>query len=91
MLRRTYSRKEVIVLAELIGIMGTLFVLLSFLMREPERIRKVNIIGAALFVVYGLMIQAYSTWILNAALIGKHLYFLIKQKKKGNFYEKKHK
>lgn len=61
---------------EIIGLTATLFVLLSFLMKQVKSIRIVNIIGAALFVVYGIAIGSLSTWILNAALIVIHIVYL---------------
>lgn len=70
-------------LAEIIGITGTIFVLLSFLMKELKRVRIVNIIGAALFVVYGIIIGALSTWLLNGVLIIIHLYYLYRGKYRG--------
>ena len=65
---------------EIIGLLGTLFVLLSFLMKDLKKVRIVNIIGAVLFVVYGVLINAYSTWILNGVLIIIHIIFLTKRK-----------
>lgn len=62
---------------ELIGIAGTLFVLLSFSMREIKKIRIINIVGAALFVIYGLLAGALSTWLLNGILIIIHLCYLL--------------
>ena len=70
-------------LAEIIGITGTIFVLLSFLMKELKRVRIVNIIGAALFVIYGIIIGALSTWLLNGVLIIIHLYYLYRGKYRG--------
>lgn len=64
---------------EIIGIIATLFVLLSFMMKEAKAIRCINIIGAILFVAYGLMIGAFSTWLLNAVLIVIHAIYLIKK------------
>ena len=64
---------------EFIGFAGTLFVLLSFLMKDLVKVRIINIIGAILFVVYGLCIGALSTWLLNGVLILVHCWFLIKQ------------
>ena len=64
--------------AELIGLAATLFVLISFVMKETRKIRLVNIVGAALFVVYGVLIGAFSTWLLNAVLIVIHIYYLKK-------------
>ena len=63
---------------EPIGLTATLFVLLSFTMKKPETIRAVNIVGAFLFVVYGLLINSVSTWLLNGMLIGIHIYYLLK-------------
>lgn len=66
---------------EFIGIAATLFVLLSFLMKKAEQIRVINIIGAALFVVYGCLIGSLSTWLLNGALIIIHGVYLYHAKK----------
>lgn len=65
---------------EIIGIIATLFVLASFMANNVQKIRIINIIGAALFVVYGVMIGAFSTWLLNAMLIIIHIYYLRKRK-----------
>lgn len=65
---------------EIIGLLGTLFVLISFLMKEVKLIRIINIIGAMLFVVYGLLIGALSTWLLNAILVIIHIIYLLKRK-----------
>lgn len=72
---------------EILGVTATLFVLLSFLMKKPKSIRSVNIIGAALFVVYGLMINAFSMWLLNGALIIIHLVFLHRENKQNRSEE----
>lgn len=63
---------------EAIGLMATLLVLASFLVNDIKLVRTINIAGAALFVAYGLLIGAFSTWLLNAILIFVHFYHLIK-------------
>lgn len=63
---------------EAIGILATLFVLGSFLVDGEEKIRKINIFGAILFVVYGVLIGALSVWLLNGALLLIHAYKLNK-------------
>lgn len=63
---------------EAIGIVATLFVLGSFLVDGEKKIRKINIAGAALFVVYGIAIGALSVWLLNGALLAVHIYKLRK-------------
>ena len=58
---------------ELIGIIGTIFVLVSFLQKTETKIRQINIIGAGFFVIYGITTKTYSTAILNIALLFIHL------------------
>ena len=58
---------------EIIGILGTIFVLVSFLQKNEVKIRQINILGAGLFAVYGFITKTYSTTILNLVLIIIHL------------------
>lgn len=69
---------------EIIGLLGTVFVLISFFMKDVKKIRCVNIIGAILFVIYGAIINAVATWVLNGALVAVHIVFLIKDKRNKN-------
>ena len=66
---------------EIIGITATLFVLLSFMFTTERRIRQTNIIGAALFVIYGIVIGGISVYLLNGILILIHIYKLWKGKR----------
>ncbi len=66
---------------EIIGTLASTIVLLSFLITGEQKIRTVNIIGAFVFVIYGVLINAFSVWFLNGALMGIHLYRLYKLKK----------
>jgi hypothetical protein len=72
---------------ELLGIMATVFVLISFLMRDAVRIRKINIIGAFLFIVYGISINSVSVWLLNGVLLIVHIFYLKKESctRKSNY------
>ena len=63
---------------EIVGIIATLFVLASFILNDIRKVRYINIIGAALFVIYGLSIGAFSTWLLNGLLIVIHVHYLRK-------------
>ena len=66
-------------MVEALGILATIFVLISFLFNNTKNIRIVNIVGAILFVVYGLLLGAFSVWLLNGALIAIHIYYLLKK------------
>jgi len=67
---------------EIVGIVATLFILVSFLMNSERKIRMINIVGAVIFVVYGVAIGAASVWLLNAALILIHVWKLVPHKTK---------
>ena len=64
-----------------LGIIATLFVLASFILSGEAKIRSVNIIGALLFVIYGIVLGALSVWLLNGVLVLIHVYKLIKTRK----------
>ncbi len=58
---------------EIWGLLATLFVLVSFLFDDEKKIRSVNIVGALIFVGYGLALQALSVWLLNGILAVIHV------------------
>ena len=63
---------------EIIGTIASVIVLLSFLVTDEYRIRIINIYGAALFVVYGVISGAFSVWLLNGILVVVHGWYLLK-------------
>ena len=66
---------------EVIGVVASLMVLASFLMKDILVVRLVNIVGAIVFIVYGILIGAFATWFVNAALIVVHVIYIIKDLK----------
>lgn len=77
-------------IVESIGIIGTLFILFSMCFKTSSFkatlwLRILNLLGSVLFVIYGALLPAISTAILNGGLIlvnGFHIYLLIKDKEK---------
>ena len=65
---------------EVIGIAGTLLILVGFCSNSEKKIRIYDMAGSLLFVVYGALIGAYSNILLNGILIVIHLYKLRKMK-----------
>lgn len=65
-------------MSELIGVLASVFVLISFVLNGEKNIRIANIAGAVLFVIYGIQIGAFSIWFLNGILILVHFYKLYK-------------
>lgn len=58
---------------ELLGVMASVIVLLSFLFKSEARIRMINIIGAIMFVMYGTLINSFSVQLLNFVLVIVHI------------------
>ena len=61
---------------EMVGILATMCVLASFTQSEVSKIRYINIVGCILFIVYGLLLNAFSVWFLNGACLILHIYKL---------------
>jgi len=61
---------------EILGTIASVLVLISFLMKGEKKIRLVNIFGASCFVIYGILINAFSVWFLNGTLLLIHIYKL---------------
>lgn len=66
---------------EILGTLASIIVLISFLMKGEKKIRIINILGAIMFVIYGILINAFSVWFLNGALVFIHLYYLKRSRK----------
>ena len=75
---------------EIVGIFATLLILVSMCFKTTSFkgsliMRILNLIGSIVFMIYGILLPAISTAVLNAALImvnGYHLLILIKENKK---------
>lgn len=59
---------------EIIGITGTLVILIGFLSDKEKVIRGFDMAGSILFVLYGVTIHSLSTILLNSILILVHTY-----------------
>lgn len=74
---------------EWLGIIASAIVLVSFLTSNQIKTRIINLVGCVVFIVYGLLLPAYSTAFMNLALLVVHIVFLtkyfIKRRKEKNF------
>ena len=68
---------------ELVGVIATLCVLISFTQSKTNRIRIINSIGSVVFIIYGLLINSFSVWFLNAAVLCVNIYKLIRYNKEN--------
>ena len=69
---------------EWLGIVASLFVLISFLMTNQVWIRLINMVGCVAFIVYGILLPAYSTAFMNFALLIVHIVYLTRYFVKKN-------
>lgn len=74
-----YYRKENIVLIEILGYIASFIILIGFVSTNQTVIRKFNIVGSVLYVIYGFLIHAYPLVLLNAFIIIVHLKVLVKK------------
>lgn len=72
---------------ELVGYIGSALVLISFLMVSVVKLRIVNSIGSIVCVIYGLIIHAYPTVVMNLCLVAINLYYLIKMSNTEKSYD----
>lgn len=68
-------------MTEWIGYIAMVLLLISFMMKDVKRLRIINSIACAFFVVYGFMLA--TSWpiiISNGAIIGINFYYLFIKK-----------
>ena len=77
---------------EILGIFSTVLIMVSLMQKDEARLRFINMIGSVLFTVYGLIIGAFSVWLLNGICIFINLYHFIRvvrsRKKKFDKFSK---
>ena len=61
---------------EIIGYTGSVLIAISLMMKNIFKLRKVNLIGASTFAVYGILVQAYPVLVLNSFIAIVDIYFL---------------
>tara|TARA_B100000242_G_scaffold108387_1_gene75368 strand:+ start:3589 stop:3816 length:228 start_codon:yes stop_codon:yes gene_type:complete len=71
---------------ELIGWIGNVFVVISFLNNDTLKLRSYNLVGASLWLVYGIVAGSFSIIFLNIVVISIQtvkISQIIKQRKKS--------
>lgn len=64
---------------EWLGIIASLFILVSFLFTKQLITRLINMVGCLAFVIYAtVFIQSFSTAFMNGALFVVHIIFIVK-------------
>lgn len=64
-------------MTEITGYIASGFIMLSFLMKDIKKLRIINCLGCASFVVYGVLLgMAWPIIITNAFILVTNLYYL---------------
>lgn len=66
---------------ELVGYAGSVLIVVSLMMRSVLRLRWINLAGALVFAVYGLLIAAPPVWVVNGAIVVIDIYHLAQLKR----------
>ena len=61
---------------EIIGYTGSILIATSLTMKNIFKLRKINLMGALTFAVYGLLLPAYPVLVLNSFIIIVDIYYL---------------
>lgn len=69
------------VVIEIFGILAGVLVLVSFLMKGEMKIRIINIFGASIFIVYGVLLGSVSVTLLNVGLVLVHIVKIAQMRK----------
>jgi len=73
-------------LYELIGYTGSILVAISLMMKSLVRLRTVNMIGAIVFIIYGLLIGAIPVVFLNTLILGVNVYNLWQMLRQKDYF-----
>ncbi len=68
--------------SEIIGWIGSIVLLISFIPKNVKLIRILNSVGCLIWVLYGFITKAPSVYVMNFLILGLNIFQLIKNKSK---------
>ena len=71
-------------LIEALGILASILIICAFMFKDIRIIRILDAIGAALYILYGVLIHSFPNILLNLFLVIIQIYHLIKLSKEKN-------
>lgn len=74
-------------LLEFVGYLGSLLIALSLTMKSLLRLRLINLAGALVFTVYGLLIRAYPVAALDGLIVVIDLYYLLQMWQQKDYFK----
>lgn len=70
-------------IGEILGFIGTIVVLISFLPKDVKYIRCINILGCIVWIVSAVFTKSFSVLTLNSILMIVHIIHLVKMHKEN--------
>lgn len=71
---------------EIIGYTGSVLIALSLMMKNIYYLRRINLIGASTFAIYGLLTGTIPVFILNSFISIIDLYYIFEAKRKKEYF-----
>ena len=71
---------------EIIGYIGSALIAISLMMKNIYYLRRINLLGASTFAVYGLLVGAVPVFILNSFISLVDIYYIIEMKKQKEYF-----
>jgi hypothetical protein len=71
---------------QIIGYSGSVLVAVSLMMKNILYLRRVNLIGASVFAVYGFLVGAYPVFLLNSFISFVDIYYLWEMNKRKELF-----
>ena len=72
---------------EILGYLGSVLVAVSLMMKSMVKLRWINLAGAAVFCIYGLLISAYPVFVLNGFIVVADIYYIVIMYRKKDYFE----
>ena len=71
---------------EIIGYLGSALIAVSLMMKNIYYLRRINLIGASTFAVYGLLTGTIPVFILNSFISIVDIYYILEAKRKNEYF-----
>ena len=71
---------------ELIGYIGSVLVAVSLMMKNIYYLRRINLIGAATFAIYGILVDAIPVFVLNSFITLVDIYYIWEAKREKEYF-----
>lgn len=71
---------------EIFGYLGSVLIAASLMMKNILHLRRINLIGASTFAIYGLIVKAYPVFFLNSFIVLTDVYYLVEMYRQKEYF-----